>query len=209
MRVSVITPTWGRRDWLLRRCVPSVHELDYPDVEHVVVIDGPDPGLAAELEAMGVTVDQLPTHNPVRHWGAAARRRGLELATGDLIAYLDDDDAYRPQHATVLARALQAVPDAGFAYSLMAVDGAVVGSDPPEFCHIGTPMIMHRAGILQQETWGADAADEDWDLVWRWLQAGIRYVHVPDITVDVWPSRRRDDAEFDPAEELARVFGPR
>ena len=76
------------------------------------------------------------------------------------------------------------------------------GCDPPQWCHIGTPMIMHRRQTLEMGTWGPDGQYEDWDLVKRWLDAGASYVHVPDVTVDVRP-------QFDPGTELARVFGPR
>ena len=44
--VSVITPTWQRHALLLDRCIPSVAAQDYPNVDHVVVSDGPDPALA-------------------------------------------------------------------------------------------------------------------------------------------------------------------
>ena len=52
-------------------------------------------------------------------------------------------------------------------------------------------MIMHRRRALDLGTWGPDGIAEDWDLVERWLQAAARYVHVPEITVDVWPSAFR------------------
>jgi len=191
--VSVITPTWQRHDLLLTRCVPSVAAQSYAAVEHVVISDGPDPELDAwdETAALVTVFDQLPEHPPEPHWGAAVRRRGLELATGGYIAYLDDDDAYRPHHCATLAAALDANPDADFAYSLMSSQGDTVGTAPPSYCNIGTPMIMHRRETLQFGTWGPDGIAEDWDLVERWLQAGARYVHVPEITVDVWPSAYR------------------
>ena len=190
--VSVITPTWQRRDWLLNRCIPSVQAQDWPAVEHVVVSDGPDPELAAAIIGQVEEFDQLPDHDPAAKFGTRPRLRGLELATGDYIAYLDDDDAYRPHHCTVLAGALTARPDAAFAYSLMSVEGAIVGADPPVFCGIGTPMIMHRRETPARfGTWGPDGPAEDWDLVERWLAAGATYVYVPDVTVDVWPSAYR------------------
>lgn len=191
--VSVITPTWQRHDLLLNRCVPSVAGQSYAAVEHVVVIDGPDEELGAELAAMpygSVVWDMLPAHAPGQRYGATARLRGLELAAGEYITYLDDDDAYRPNHCAALAAALAANPGADFAYSLMSSEGEVIGSDPPVYCQIGTPMIMHRRSTLQLGTWGAEGPAEDWDLVERWLSASARWVHVPVITVDVWPSER-------------------
>jgi cellulose synthase/poly-beta-1,6-N-acetylglucosamine synthase-like glycosyltransferase len=41
--VSIITPTWKRRDLLVKRALPSVAAQDYPNIEHVVVSDGPVP----------------------------------------------------------------------------------------------------------------------------------------------------------------------
>src|SRR5262245_48422552 len=190
--VSVITPTWARHDWLLNRCIPSVLAQDYPHVEHVVVSDGPDPELAEMIDGKVAVFGQLPEHAlGERHYAAAVRNHGLGLATGGYITYLDDDDAYRPHHCRVLAAALDAHPGADFAYSLMSSQGDTVGTDPPSYCNIGTPMIMHRRGTLDLGTWGPDGIAEDWDLVERWLQAGARYVHIPEITVDVWPSAYR------------------
>lgn len=189
--VSVITPTWQRHDLLLSRCLPSVRAQDYPAVEHVVVCDGPDPDLAAAIGGQVKVFDQLPEHYPSTRWGARARLRGLDLAEGDLITYLDDDDAFRPQHCAVLAAALAASPEADFAYSLMSSQGAIIGSVPPSFCNIGTPMIMHRRETLRLGTWGPESAAEDWELVERWLHAGAKFAHVPDVTVDVYPSGSR------------------
>ena len=192
--VSVITPTWQRHDFLLDRCIPSVQAQDYPHVEHLVVSDGPDPELEAAISSRfpDIRYDELPDREGAGHWGHRGRLRALEMAKGDLITYLDDDDAYRPNHCRVLAAALEANPAAGFAYSLMSNGGTVIGTDPPAYCQIGTPMIMHRRGLTDWAgTWERSMPSIDWDLVERWLQAGASYVHVPVITSDVWPSAYR------------------
>ena len=51
MLVPVVTPTWQRRDILTGWCIPSVQAQSYPDAEHIVVSDGPDPELAAVMAA--------------------------------------------------------------------------------------------------------------------------------------------------------------
>jgi glycosyltransferase involved in cell wall biosynthesis len=206
--VSVITPTWQRRGPLLERCIPSVRAQDYPlgAIEHVIVSDGPDPDLAAALAGLPVTFAELPEHEPAVSWGLRARLRALSLASGDLIAYLDDDDAWRPEHVSVLARALAANPDAGFAYSRMRVHlgaGKTMrfGDGSPAYGRIGTDMIMHRRELLGVATWSHDGlteapswsgapvpVSEDWTLVRRWLEAGISYVSVDAETVDYYPA---------------------
>ena len=208
--VSVITPTWQRHDLLLSRCVPSVQEQEYPKVEHVVVSDGPDEYLSkmfASHVPAGHARDirqgrrhpvwyyEMGEHDPGARWGHWARLRGIELAAGEYVTYLDDDDAYRPEHAAVLAAALDAHPDAGFAYSRMISHSGGgscrIGADPPVYGQIGTPMIMHRRELLDVATWEQSMPANDWDLVSRWLAAGVGYVAADADTVDVWPSASR------------------
>lgn len=196
--VSVVTPTWRRHDLLLGRCIPAVQAQTYETVEHIVVSDGPDETLLAELcELMPfqrtLILSQLDEHvtdedNNFGHW---ARLRGVETANGEYITYCDDDDALRPEHCRLMAAALDADPEAGFAVSRMVSHHAhatIVGWGPLALGNLGTPMIMHRRSTLEKGTWGPPSWTEDWDLVEKWLDAGIRYVNVDAETSDVWPS---------------------
>lgn len=185
-KISVVTPTWQRRRLLTARCMPSVAAQDYGgETEHVIVSDGPDPALAG---VPGVTY--LDVHVPAPNRGILARLRGTELATGDLIAYLDDDNAWRPDHLRLLADALEEA-GADFAYSRALFRNAagcywIVGGPEPEFTRIDTSLIVHRAALLDVATWQPSPRPADWDLVSRWLEAGATWVHVPEITLDYW-----------------------
>lgn len=200
--VSVITPTIpSRHELLLNRCIPSVQAQAYPKVEHVVVSEGPDPELTDKLVQLSsgkafahpVRYLQLPERPEGRHWGHYARLAGIEASRGDLIAYIDDDDALRPDHTRLLAQVLSD-PALSWAYSVMASHShagthmEIGHMDPPSGGQIGTPMIMHRRETLQFGTWGPASATEDWELVQRWLNAGLLYGRVREVTVDVWPS---------------------
>jgi glycosyltransferase involved in cell wall biosynthesis len=190
--VSVITPTWRRHETLLTRCIPSVRAQTYRAIEHVIVSDGPDPDLRGLLGA-GVTYDELPDRpaGPV-DYGSRARNRALELATGRYVAYLDDDNAYRPDHLAILVHALR---DSGadFAFSqLLTTRGGVIGGPTPAYGHIDTSLIVHQAG-LPQECGGWPMPQElddqhapDWGVVARWLAAGATWTWVPTVTVDYW-----------------------
>jgi glycosyltransferase involved in cell wall biosynthesis len=184
--ISVITPTWQRHELLLGHCIPSVQAQTYPNVEHIVVSDGPDPGLAGLLPS-AVRHEQLAEWDPSWRWGTRARLRGIELARGDLIAYLDDDNAYRPSHLQLLAEALASKPEAGFAYSRMQVHhsgGYEVGSEPPAYGQIDTSLILHRPQILERETWHNSLPTIDWDIVERWLRCGVEWAFVNEVTLD-------------------------
>lgn len=192
--VSVVTPTWGRHDLLLDRCVPSVAAQSYGSVEHVIVSDGPDPALRERFTAQapaGARFEELPGHQ-YSQWGHYARLRGIELAKGDYIAFLDDDNAYRPEHIGSLVTALEAQPDAGFAYSqiMMHQDGNryVVGAPTPCCGGIDTSAMMCRREALDAATWQwyPGIPTIDWDLAQRWMQAGLSWVFTAQITADYY-----------------------
>lgn len=200
-RVSVITPTWHRADSLVQRCVPSVQAQTYPNVEHIIVSDGPDHSLRDLMRQhhqnrTWATHEwyhfYLPEHDMRPHWGSPARLHGLDYASGDFIAYCDDDDSLRPRHCELLAAALNNNPEAGFAVSRMECHGLSgayeVGGGKIARGNVGTPMIMHRREILDQGNWGRPSAFEDWDLVLNWLNEEVLYSQVEEVTCDAWPS---------------------
>lgn len=187
--VSVITPTYNRHDLLINRCIPSVYDQIYPRVEHVIVSDGYDRELSDKLAARNTRLDYINPHEASN----AARRKGLELARGELIAHLDDDDAYREIHISTLVKAFIDDPEIQWAYTFMIqhfpnrVDN-VIGTNPPQYMGIGTPMIMHRRELAEVAFFGAEHHCDDWNMVNQWLAAGVKYACIPVVTIDVWPA---------------------
>jgi GT2 family glycosyltransferase len=68
----------------LRRCVERLGELDYPDYE-VIVVDN-RPGYVPPMDVPGARVVRES-----RPGISAARNRGIAVATGEIIAFTDDD----------------------------------------------------------------------------------------------------------------------
>jgi glycosyltransferase involved in cell wall biosynthesis len=94
--VSAVIPTRGRPE-LLQRAVRSALAQTLRAIEVVVVIDGEDPvtRLALqELEHQDGRVRVLALAASVG--GSDARNRGVEVACGEWIAFLDDDDEWLP-----------------------------------------------------------------------------------------------------------------
>jgi glycosyltransferase involved in cell wall biosynthesis len=194
--VSVVTPTWGRHDLLLQRAIPSVAAQDYDGpTEHIVVSDGPDPELLRKLPrtlkgAGNLWYEELAEHNPDAQWGHYARLHGIDLAKGEYIAYLDDDNSWHPGHLRLLVAALEDT-GADFAYPLMAVHGRgeyVIGTSPPACGQIDTSMIVHRRELLDVATWRwyPGIPTIDWDLVERWMAAGATWTRVSAVTCDYY-----------------------
>lgn len=83
-RASVVVPSNFARPAQLRRCVERLTELDYPDFE-VIVVDNRS-GNVPTVDIPGARVMREP------HPGiSAARNRGIAVATGEIIAFTDDD----------------------------------------------------------------------------------------------------------------------
>lgn len=80
--ISVIIPTHNRPELLLRRGLKSALAQRYPDLEVLVVMDGPDPATAAAL----TTVQDArlrPLTLPHNQGPSAARNHGIQHARGE------------------------------------------------------------------------------------------------------------------------------
>lgn len=125
-RVSVIIPSYESAAWT-RGAVDSVlRQTAAGELEVVVVDDGSGPESAALLESLAdpprVRVLRQENRGPV-----PARRLGWEQARGDLVAFLDDDDRYRPRYVERCLHAFDEMPEAGAvytAYDVVATGGA-------------------------------------------------------------------------------------
>jgi glycosyltransferase involved in cell wall biosynthesis len=93
--VSVIIPT-ARRSNLVLRAVQSVLTQTYRALELIVVIDGPDPATEEVLRAVDDVRFRVVSLTEPKG-GGNARNRGVELARGPWVAFLDDDDEWLPE----------------------------------------------------------------------------------------------------------------
>jgi GT2 family glycosyltransferase len=108
MQISVIIPTHNRRD-SLRLCLDSVLLQDHSASQVIVVDDGSQDGTARMLAEEYPQVQVL--HLAQQQGPAAARNRGLQAATGDAVAFTDDDCVV-PQHwLAELSRAFETHPE--------------------------------------------------------------------------------------------------
>lgn len=90
--VSVIIPTYNR-GWILQEAIESVLAQEFDDFELIVVDDGSTDNTRDILNQY--KEDILICRQP--HQGvSAARNRGLDSASGSLIAFLDSDDLWLP-----------------------------------------------------------------------------------------------------------------
>jgi GT2 family glycosyltransferase len=107
--VTAVIPTRDRPA-LLTLAVRSALRQTWPKLEVLVVVDGPDPATAAELNTIGDSrLRVLFLAQP--SGGAEARNAGVRAARGEWIAFLDDDDEWLPEKIERQMRAAYAMPD--------------------------------------------------------------------------------------------------
>jgi glycosyltransferase involved in cell wall biosynthesis len=89
VKISVIVPTYNRRN-LLEQTLNSLFRQDYSEYEIIVVSDGSTDGTNEYLQ-------QLANEGKIRYFYhencglAATRKAGLTYASGEVIAFTDDD----------------------------------------------------------------------------------------------------------------------
>src|SRR5918996_2260783 len=90
--VSVILAVHNR-EGSVARAIASVLEQTYRHLELIVVDDGSTDGTRAVVESFGGSLTLVTQ----AHAGVyPARNRGLRHARGDLVAFIDSDDAWLP-----------------------------------------------------------------------------------------------------------------
>jgi glycosyltransferase involved in cell wall biosynthesis len=117
-RVSIVTPFLDAQEFLAD-AVESVLAQSHEDWELLLVDDGSTDGsleLARALASRDTGRIRIVPADPARRGAAAARNRGIAVAGGDLVAFLDADDVYSPGKVANDVKALAADASAAAVY---------------------------------------------------------------------------------------------
>lgn len=130
MRLSVVIISWNSLP-MLRRCLQALRPvLARPDVELIWIDNGSADGSAAYMAAEHP--DAVTRLLPENRGVAFARNRGVELARGRYILFLDDDTEAAPEAIDELMRHLDTHPGTGVAgCALRDKDGHLQDSFKP------------------------------------------------------------------------------
>lgn len=94
--VSVIVPIYKVEKYIAR-CLDSIKAQTFTDFE-VIMIDDGTPDRSAEIAERYTSDPRFKLYHQQNAGLGAVRNRGVTLAKGEYIAFVDSDDAVKPEH---------------------------------------------------------------------------------------------------------------
>src|ERR1700761_5899979 len=100
MKISIITPCLNAETSIVR-AIESVRDQNYKNWEHIIVDGGSTDGTLAIL----AKYPHLKVRSGPDAGQADAMNKGIEMASGDIISFLNADDYYFPEAFLKVAEA--------------------------------------------------------------------------------------------------------
>jgi glycosyltransferase involved in cell wall biosynthesis len=195
--VSIVTPSYNQAAYL-EQTMRSVLEQSYPNVEYLVADGGSTDG---SLEIIRKYAGRLAWWVSEPDRGQAdGINKGLQRATGEIVAWLNSDDLYRPDALAQVVEFFRVNPEVGLVYSdVESIDagGERINvmrygdwglADLMAFRIIGQPGVFMRRPALAQ----AGGLDLDYQYLldhqlWLRIANQTPILHAPGV---IWASAR-------------------
>jgi len=148
--ISIITPSYNRA-WIIQKCINCIRRQTYPNIEHIVIDGGSNDG-TVELLQQNETGHNFRWISEPDAGMYDAINKGMKLATGEIVAYLNTDDFYFPYAVELAVRKFQEDATIDLVYS-----DWVTYYEESDFLEIlpflnYTKYDMARFGVLPQPT---------------------------------------------------------
>lgn len=199
--VSVVIPSYKQRG-LLKNAIESALSQTYPSVEVIVVDDNPPESKERkETEAIMASYENdgrvIYEKHSVNKNGAAARNTGIRVAKGRFIAFLDDDDEWKPEKIKIQIDYLKTHKDYSAVYTYRLIDGKRDPNYPYEG-NVIIPFMMMRASMqtssllfyknVLEDIGGFDESfrrHQDYELLVKFFLKGYAIGCVPDYLTEM------------------------
>lgn len=159
--ISVIIPFYNQVDWLIE-AIQSVLKQTFDNFEVIVVDDGSTENLDKVFDCKDPRILYVQQNNQGR---SVARNRGLKIARGKYIAFLDADDLFFPSKLMVQYQYMEQHPEfvlTHTSYQRMNKQGELISNqssgryryqhytDLMVACPFATPTVMVRREFIEK-----------------------------------------------------------
>lgn len=207
--VSIVTATFNRSR-VLRHTIASVVGQRFQNWELLVIGDACTDDTAAVVAGFGDP--RIRFHNLEVNVGeqSGPNNAGMSMARGALIAFLNHDDLWFPDHLQTLVTAIEETgADLVFSLLAMMIPGhpPILSNFSPSGCYeprVSVPAsswlfrreLFERVGPWRSYRLSYQPPSQDW--LFRALRAGSDLRLVPSLTVVTFPSGSRKNSYVDP-----------
>lgn len=101
--ISIIVPVYNSEKFLLR-CIKSIQNQTYNNIEIVLIDDGSTDSSGEICDQLALKDSRITVCHKVNGGQASARNLGLEIANGELVGFVDNDDVIEPNMYELLYR---------------------------------------------------------------------------------------------------------
>ncbi len=191
--VSVIIPTYnGAR--FLGRAIRSVLDQTYTNLE-LIVVDDKSPDATEEVVKQFNDPRIKYIRHEVNQGAGSARVTGRSNSSGEIIAFLDQDDRFHPEKLEVHVRFLADHPEVGFTYNpyfelLPSSDEIRTVFQPPRNISLGeltvgfylppSAWVMRREWAYQEDIWESHKRINGREIIicGRLFMAGCKFARI-------------------------------
>lgn len=111
MKFSIIIPCYNVAPWLAT-ALDSVLAQTYGDYETICVDDGSKDETGSILDRYAADDSRIKVIHQENRGVSAARNKGLQIAQGEWLVYLDADDIWHPEFLESMVEGMRLAPDA-------------------------------------------------------------------------------------------------
>ena len=174
-KISIIVPVYKVEPYL-RRCLESIVNQTYRNLEIIVVDDGSPDHCGAICDEYAAKDERVKAVHKANAGAASARNTGLDMASGDYIGWVDSDDWIEPQMFEVMLSGIM----------IYDADVAICGREesfPNQLLQIG----WKKTELLNREQAIGLLIEDDlvrsylWDKLWK--RELFREIRIPQIKV--------------------------
>ena len=186
VKLTCICPVWERPQRTIR-AIESVVAQQFDGYEALFIGDKCphfqkylDEGVFKKYEEqVAATGNSILFHNMDEHyggWGHGARKYGIDIAQGEYICFLDNDDVLKPNHFANYYGFMQENPDIHAGYFNARTEP---WKKDRKSClsrgGIGNAELMIRTDVLKKQYRLDPEYEHDWRLVDRMLNYGYKF----------------------------------